>query len=117
MPLQIPDPVLGAWAKGFPAHAAGLRLSEVAGAGLRLSDLGTPVLTVHADAIAHNEDTVFGWAAREGVRLAPHGKTTMAPALWQRLLDAGAWGSPWRRRGRPASPSTPVSRRCSSPTG
>lgn len=102
MPLQIPDPVLGTWAKGFPARAAGLRLSEVADAGLHLSDLQTPVLTVHADAIAHNEDTVFGWAAREGVRLAPHGKTTMAPALWQRLLDAGAWGlsvaTPWQAR-------------------
>lgn len=102
MPLQIPDPVLGTWAKGFPARAAGLRLSEVADAGLHLSDLSTPVLTVHADAIAHNEDTVFRWAAREGVHLAPHGKTTMAPALWQRLLDAGAWGlsvaTPWQAR-------------------
>ncbi|WP_101847078.1 alanine racemase [Zhihengliuella sp. ISTPL4] len=102
MPLQIPDPVLGTWAKGFPARATGLRLSQVAAADLRLSDLQTPVLTVHADAIAHNEDTVFGWAAREGVRLAPHGKTTMAPALWQRLLDAGAWGisvaTPWQAR-------------------
>ena len=92
MPLQIPDPVLGTWAKGFPARAAGLRLSEVADAGLHLSDLSTPVLTVHADAIAHNEDTVFGWAAREGVRLAPHGKTTMAPELWQAQLAAGSHG-------------------------
>jgi D-serine deaminase-like pyridoxal phosphate-dependent protein len=92
MPLQIPDPVLGAWAKGFPARVAGLRLSEVADAGLRLSDLPTPVLTVHEAALAHNEATVFGWARDLGVHLAPHGKTTMAPAMWQRLLDAGAWG-------------------------
>lgn len=100
MPLQIPDPVLGAWTKGFPARAAGLRLSEVAAAGLHLSDLVTPVLTVHEEALTHNEDTVFGWAAAQGVLLAPHGKTTMAPALWQRLLDAGAWGlsvaTPWQ---------------------
>ena len=100
MPLQIPDPVLGAWTKGFPAHAAGLRLSEVAGADLRLSDLVTPVLTVHEDALAHNEETVFSWAQEQGVLLAPHGKTTMAPALWQRLLDAGAWAisvaTPWQ---------------------
>lgn len=100
MPLQIPDPVLGAWTKGFPARAAGLRLSDVAGADLHLSDLVTPVLTVHADALAHNEKTVFDWAAQQGVHLAPHGKTTMAPALWQRLLDAGAWGisvaTPWQ---------------------
>ncbi|KQQ69281.1 amino acid deaminase [Microbacterium sp. Leaf320] len=60
----------------------------------------TPVLTVHEAALAHNESTVFGWAATQGVLLAPHGKTTMAPALWQRLLDAGAWGisvaTPWQ---------------------
>jgi len=100
MPLQIPDPVLGAWAKGFPARAAGLRLSEVADADLHLSDLVTPVLTVHEDALTHNEETVFAWAREQGVLLAPHGKTTMAPALWQRLLDAGAWGisvaTPWQ---------------------
>lgn len=100
MPLQIPDPVLGTWAKGFAARAAGLRLSEVGDAGLRLSDMSTPVLTVHEAALAHNEATVFSWAAEQGVLLAPHGKTTMAPALWQRLLDAGAWGisvaTPWQ---------------------
>ena len=100
MPLQIPDPVLGTWAKGFPPRSAGLRLSEVAGAGLHVSDLVTPVLTVHEAALAHNESTVFAWAAEQGVLLAPHGKTTMAPALWQRLLDAGAWGisvaTPWQ---------------------
>jgi len=100
MPLQIPDPVLGAWTKGFPARAAGLRLSEVPDAGLRLSDLVTPVLTVHEEALGHNEETVFAWAKEQGVMLAPHGKTTMAPALWQRLLDAGAWGisvaTPWQ---------------------
>lgn len=100
MPLQIPDPVLGAWTKGFPARAAGLRLSEVPGAGLHLSDLVTPMLTVHEEALAHNEETVFAWAKEQGVLLAPHGKTTMAPALWQRLLDAGAWGisvaTPWQ---------------------
>ncbi|MFJ4224388.1 alanine racemase [Microbacterium sp. NPDC089695] len=100
MPLQIPDPVLGSWTKGFPAHAAGLALSEVPAAGLHLSDLVTPVLTVHESALAHNEETVFGWARAQGVLLAPHGKTTMAPALWQRLLDAGAWGisvaTPWQ---------------------
>lgn len=100
MPLQIPDPVIGSWTKGFPARAAGSVLSEVPQAGMHLSDLLTPVLTVHEAALAHNETTVFDWARREGVLLAPHGKTTMAPALWQRLLDAGAWGisvaAPWQ---------------------
>lgn len=100
MPLQIPDPVLGTWAKAFPDRIHGLRLSAIGGAGLRLSEFSTPVLTVHDAALAHNEQTAFDWASALGVHLAPHGKTTMAPALWQRLLDAGAWGislaTPWQ---------------------
>lgn len=100
MPLLIPDPVLGPWAKAFPASAHGLRLSEIADAGLTLSEFGTPVMTVQTDALTDNENVVFEWAAEQGVALAPHGKTTMAPALWQRLLDAGAWGitvaTPWQ---------------------
>ncbi|MFS0893020.1 alanine racemase [Microbacterium sp. 179-I 3D3 NHS] len=100
MSLQIPDPVIGAWTKGFPARAHGLRLSDIPGAALHLSDLVTPVMTVHEASLTHNEETVFAWARERGVLLAPHGKTTMAPALWQRLLDAGAWGiavaTPWQ---------------------
>ncbi|GAA1532461.1 D-serine deaminase-like pyridoxal phosphate-dependent protein [Microbacterium ginsengiterrae] len=92
MPLLIPDPVLGPWAKAFPATTHGLRVSEIADVDLRLSEFRTPVMTVHQDALEHNERTAFAWAASLGVVLAPHGKTTMSPALWQRLLDAGAWG-------------------------
>lgn len=92
--------MLGPWAKAFPARAHGLRVSDVADAGLRLSEFSTPVMTVRADALTHNEKTVFDWAGDLGILLAPHGKTTMAPALWQRLLDAGAWGisvaTPWQ---------------------
>lgn len=77
-----------------------MRLSDVADAGLTLSEFATPVMTVQSDALTHNERTVFEWAAEQGVVLAPHGKTTMAPELWQRLLDAGAWAitvaTPWQ---------------------
>ncbi len=100
MPLLIPDPVIGPWAKAFPARTHGLRISEVGDADPKLSEFGTPVMTVQPEALTHNERTVFAWAAEQGVELAPHGKTTMAPALWQRLLDAGAWGitvaTPWQ---------------------
>ncbi len=40
----------------------------------------------------HNVATMAAWTAERGLLLAPHGKTTMAPALWRQLLDAGAWG-------------------------
>ncbi|WP_037577780.1 alanine racemase [Phaeacidiphilus oryzae] len=78
--------------KAVPAAAHG----ETAGSWLasrpRLSELGTPLLTLDASALAHNRDTVAAWADAAGVLLAPHGKTTMAPALWKQQLDAGAWG-------------------------
>lgn len=100
MPLLIPDPVLGPWAKGFPPRTHGRRLWEIADAGLSLSAFQTPIMTVHEAALSHNERTMFDWATAQGVVLAPHGKTTMAPALWQRLLDSGAWGitvaTPWQ---------------------
>ena len=32
-----------------------------------------------------------GWCDEHGVSLAPHGKTTMAPQLFERQLAAGAW--------------------------
>ncbi|MCS4276554.1 D-serine deaminase-like pyridoxal phosphate-dependent protein [Mycetocola sp. BIGb0189] len=65
-----------------------------------LSDLTTPLVTVDESAIAHNIDTMRTWCERAGVGLAPHGKTTMNRVLWQRQLDAGAWGitvaTPWQ---------------------
>ncbi|MGF3056957.1 amino acid deaminase [Microbacterium sp. YY-01] len=100
MQLIIPDPVLGPWAKGIAPRLHGLPLSEVAAAEARLSEFPTPVFTVHEAALTHNETTVFAWAREQGVLMAPHGKTSMSPALWQRLLDAGAWGitlaTPWQ---------------------
>ncbi|WP_396599882.1 alanine racemase [Frigoribacterium sp. R86507] len=57
-----------------------------------LIDLATPLLTIDLDALAHNVDTMAAWCREAGVDLAPHGKTTMAPEIWRRQLDAGAWG-------------------------
>jgi D-serine deaminase-like pyridoxal phosphate-dependent protein len=57
-----------------------------------LADFGTPLLTLERRALDHNIATMAAWVAEAGVSLAPHGKSTMAPALWQRQLAAGAWG-------------------------
>ncbi|UFU03585.1 alanine racemase [Ruania suaedae] len=83
---------LGPQHKSFPSRTWGLELDDLASLGLRVSDLSTPLVTLSADALRHNTDRMARWAQESGVQLAPHGKTTMAPALWQMLLDAGAWG-------------------------
>ncbi len=50
-----------------------------------------PILIIDADALRHNVETMAAWCAHRGMALAPHGKTTMAPQLFARQLDAGAW--------------------------
>ncbi|GII95938.1 alanine racemase [Sinosporangium siamense] len=57
-----------------------------------LDRFGTPLLTLDAAALTHNITLMARWTAEAGLTLAPHGKTTMAPALWRRQLEAGAWG-------------------------
>ena len=99
MPLSAPL-ILGPEHKSMPPSAWGRSREAFLAGGPRLADLATPVLTIDDGAVAANTALMAGWAAGHGLLLAPHGKTSMAPALWQRLLDAGAWGltlaTPWQ---------------------
>ncbi len=75
----------------LPPAFWGRTVAEVLADRPRLSQLPTPLMTLSAPGVRHNIDTLARWCARHGVELAPHGKTTMAPALWAQQLDAGAW--------------------------
>ena len=79
--------------KGFPALPAGQRVSEFVAGRPSLFDAGFswPIATLSASAIDHNIDVLASWCKTNGLLLAPHGKTTMAPALFARQLAAGAW--------------------------
>ncbi|MCE4539550.1 alanine racemase [Pelomonas sp. P7] len=85
---------LGPWLKGFPALQPPLPLADVASRGWTLhgNELPLPLAVVRRQALAHNIAWMQDFATRHGVQLAPHGKTTMSPQLFQRQLDAGAWG-------------------------
>jgi len=76
---------------GFPAGAS-TTVGEVAAQGWTRVDLPLPSLTLRASAISHDVARMAAYCATEDVDLAPHGKTSMAPQLWARQLDAGAWG-------------------------
>ncbi|WP_194898760.1 alanine racemase [Catenulispora pinisilvae] len=78
--------------KALPPEAWGRTTRAYLASSPHLSDLGTPLLTLDAGALDHNLRTMAAWCHETGVALAPHGKTTMAPALWQAQLDAGAIG-------------------------
>jgi D-serine deaminase-like pyridoxal phosphate-dependent protein len=51
-----------------------------------------PVMVAKRSALEHNIAALAAFCAGRGLDFAPHGKTTMAPALFQMQLNAGAWG-------------------------
>jgi D-serine deaminase-like pyridoxal phosphate-dependent protein len=59
--------------------------------GVSLHDLPLPLLVLRDSSVEHNLRLMARWCAERGLSLAPHGKTTMAPALIRRQLEAGAW--------------------------
>ncbi|MGW6706775.1 amino acid deaminase [Streptomyces sp. NPDC054956] len=82
--------------KGLPpdAERAGLTVGQLTAQRRNLHTGGftTPVLTLDADALSHNLAALGTYAERHGLAFAPHGKTCMAPQLFHRQLDHGAWG-------------------------
>jgi D-serine deaminase-like pyridoxal phosphate-dependent protein len=69
----------------------GRSTADVAGEGHVLDQLSTPLATLDRAAKDHNVATMAAWCYKSQVSLAPHGKTTMTPALWLDQLRAGAW--------------------------
>ncbi|MBX9360838.1 amino acid deaminase [Streptomyces sp. WAC04114] len=80
--------------KGLPPDADGLTVAELAGQRRNLFTGGfaTPVLALSAERLEHNLKLMETYAARHGLTFAPHGKTSMAPQLFQRQIEHGAWG-------------------------
>ncbi|MET9047680.1 amino acid deaminase [Streptomyces sp. NPDC003328] len=80
--------------KGLPPDAEGLTLAELAGERRNLFTDGftTPLLSLSAERLQHNLDLMETYTARHGLAFAPHGKTSMAPQLFHRQIEHGAWG-------------------------
>jgi D-serine dehydratase len=93
-PQDLLDPLLDPLWKGYPAGTPGLRRSQVGAQGWNLlaGALPLPLAVIRREPLQHNLGWLQALADRVGIGLAPHGKTTMAPALFQAQLDAGAWG-------------------------
>jgi D-serine deaminase-like pyridoxal phosphate-dependent protein len=92
--LDIPDEPIDWRAKGF-WQPDGARTAAQVAAG-RPSIFGGgftwPLLVIRESAVRSNIATMAAYCARHGADFAPHAKTTMAPALLDAQLDAGAWG-------------------------
>jgi D-serine dehydratase len=80
--------------KGIGPIETPVRHIEVPGLGWNLlrEDLSLPAAVLEEDALRHNLAWMRQFTQAYGVKLAPHGKTTMAPQLFGLQLEAGAWG-------------------------
>lgn len=54
--------------------------------------LPTPAMTLCGPELDANISAFAHWCREHSVQHAPHGKTTMAPEIWRKQLEAGAWG-------------------------
>ena len=80
--------------KGLGAMDYPLTPGEVSALNWNLlrEDLSLPAAVLLEEKLAHNLQWMQKFAAAYGAKLAPHGKTTMAPKLFARQMEAGAWG-------------------------
>ncbi|MGW6273583.1 MULTISPECIES: amino acid deaminase [unclassified Streptomyces] len=80
--------------KGLPPDAEGLTVGELAAQRRNLFTGGftTPVLALSAERLEHNLALMETYSTRHGLAFAPHGKTSMAPQLFARQIEHGAWG-------------------------
>jgi D-serine dehydratase len=50
-----------------------------------------PLLVLKESALAYNLAAMAEWCAANKFQIAPHGKTTMTPRIFERQMEAGAW--------------------------
>jgi D-serine dehydratase len=80
--------------KGLGYLEDGLEQQEIASLNWNLlrEDLSLPSAVLYQEKLLHNLDWMQQFITAYGIRLAPHGKTTMAPKLFKMQLQKGAWG-------------------------
>ncbi|HVH12470.1 MAG TPA: hypothetical protein VM759_05430, partial [Longimicrobium sp.] len=79
--------------KGIPGGTAPFPLDEIGLRGWNVlrEELPLPLAVLRESALDHNGRWMRGFLAATGVEIAPHGKTTLSPALFHRQLRDGAW--------------------------
>jgi D-serine dehydratase len=85
---------LSSTSKGVPDILDGVSIEDAPKRGLNLlkQPFPAPVAVLRESAIRANMELMRRYTQSAGVQLAPHGKTTMAPQLFEMQLAAGAWG-------------------------
>lgn len=93
-PVKLHAQNVDPWSKGVGVFDFSQSVEEIVAHGWNLlqEDLMLPAAVLYQDRLRHNLEWMRKFIAAYGARLAPHGKTTMAPKLFAMQLQSGAWG-------------------------
>ena len=91
---ESPEEFLDWTFKALPAAEADVGIGSIAARGWNVlaEDLMLPVAVLRESALENNLIWMKRFCQEAGVEICPHGKTTMAPKLFERQIAAGAWG-------------------------
>lgn len=93
-PQSNPSAPISPLNKGLGCAPHAIHRDNIAALGWNLlrEDLSLPTAVLYQDKLLHNLNWMQQFIMAYGVKLAPHGKTTMAPRLFDLQLHGGAWG-------------------------
>jgi D-serine dehydratase len=99
----LDDERLGFELKGLPPETECVRLGDIGAQGWHaLRDVAMPAMLLLGGPLERNLREMAAWCREQDVLLAPHGKTTMAPQLFARQVEAGCFAitcaTPWHLR-------------------
>jgi D-serine dehydratase len=78
--------------KGIPfGFKSGLPVASQASVNILDEAMHFPLLVLKEPALAYNIAAMATWCAANNFLIAPHGKTTMTPRIFERQIAAGAW--------------------------
>lgn len=91
---ELENEVIDDRVKGIPGNVDPFPLEQMGSQGWNVlaEDLPLPLLILKRSALEHNINLMRRYCEKNGLLSAPHGKTTMAPQLFSKQLEAGAWG-------------------------
>lgn len=90
---ELDATALGELTKGIPPAARRLTLGDVGRQGWNLlrGDLPLPACVLHVERVRGNSRWMKDFLTLNGLKIAPHGKTTLAPQLFALQQRDGAW--------------------------
>lgn len=86
--------ILDGRTKGIPGTAKPFALADIAKQGWNVlrEDMPLPLMVLKRRNLDYNSDLFAQYLTSHDLSLAPHGKTTMSPQIFDQQLRDGAWG-------------------------